>query len=194
MKKPFLLLLALIVFNICNPVKAQSKVYATQNGFYEYYDISNWEEYPNSGNINTSGAPLSIEFESGDSGHQDSTYIQIEIPADGIVQFNWSYTTSDTDGSDYDFPFYMINGESSEFSSFNRGGADTQSGIETINVSKGQTFALGVYTIDGQFGSATIEAFSFSAPVVPVSFIAVLSSLGLIGMGTFFRFRKKKRA
>lgn len=193
MKKPFLLLLALIVFNICNPVKAQNQLYATQNGFYGYYDISNWELHPNSGSIDISDAPLSIEFESGDSGHQDLTYIQIEIPADGIVQFNWSYTTSD-ESPNFDFPFYMINGIVTPFTSIDFSGADTQSGIETINVSKGQTFALGAYTFDGIYGSATIEAFSFSAPIVPVSFIAVFSGLGLIGLGTFFRFRKRKRA
>lgn len=192
MKKPFLLLLALVVFNICNPVKAQNQVYAMQNGFYEYYDISNWELHPNSGSIDISGTPLSIEFESGDSGDPDTTYIQIEIPADGIVQFNWSYSTSDDPV--WDYPFYMINGTPHPFSSYDFYGANTQSGVEIINITKGQTFALGVYTEDGQEGSATIEAFSFSAPVVPVSFIAVLSGLGLIGMGNFFRFRKKKRA
>lgn len=169
---------------------------STINGFTDYYSISNWTLVPNSGSIDISGAPNSIEFTSGDLDNYepDTTYIKISVLTYCTVKINWMYDTDDYDGSSWDYPVYMINGVMHKFSSFDREGDDLQSGVEYIEgLRPNDVLGLGAYTIDGVGGACTIDAISFQVETVPVGIGAVLGAFGLIGASLFARKRIKKR-
>jgi len=155
----------------------------------DYYDISNWTQVPGSGSIDISGAPNNISFISGNSSFADNTYIEIAAPGAGVVSLSWSYTTNDW-GPQYDYPFYIINGVKTTFSSFSLFGSKTQSGTETFSVYSGDVFGFGAYTTDGGFGVCTINTFSFSLPTAPIALTSILSVFGLAGIAVFFRQRK----
>lgn len=164
-----------------------------QTGLTGYYDIVNWTLVENSGSIITSNTPDEITFISGDAGDEDVTYMIITAPNNGTVSFNWDYSTVD-EAPEYDFPFYIIDGVEHPFSSFNPGGANTQSGTESFSVTAGQTFGFGAKTSDGILGSATIKTFTFSFPPgepVPVSIYSVLALFAFIGSVTVFKLRKR---
>lgn len=162
------------------------------NGFTDYYSISNWTLVPNSGSIDISGAPNSIEFTSGDSGDTDTTYMKISVLTYCTVKIDWTYETVDV-SSLWDFPVYILNGEMHRFSSYEIGGNIIQNGTEIINLKTNDIFGLGAYTVDGVLGSCTINAVSFQVDTVPVGISAVLGAFGLIGASLFARKRIKKR-
>ncbi|WP_297097865.1 hypothetical protein [uncultured Draconibacterium sp.] len=163
-----------------------------QTGLTGYYDILNWTLIENSGSIITSNAPDEITFVSGNSGYEDDTYMTITAPNDGIVSFEWDYTT--VDGAEYDYPFYIIDGDKYTFSTYNESGSNSQSGTESFVVTAGQTFGFGASTTDGIVGSATIKTFTFSFPPgepVPVSIFSILALFALIGGVIVFKLRKR---
>lgn len=186
MKK--ILLLSGLIFLIVSALSAQPLTTSTY-GLNGYYDISNWNIIPNSGTINTSGAPNSLVFVSGNSGDTDTTYISIPSPNWLIVKIGWTYTTADSDGPRWDYPVYILNGVMHQFSSYNVYGSDVQSGLETFTVKEGDTFGIGVYTVDGVMGSCTVNSIAFEFKTVPVALSTVLIAFVLIGVTFFVRKR-----
>ncbi|MDA3929722.1 MAG: hypothetical protein PF541_12265 [Prolixibacteraceae bacterium] len=184
MKKILPVVILLFISSVC------FSQLTTSDGLLYYYDILNWTQVPGTGSIDISDAPNSIVFTSGDSGDADSTYIEIKAPAPGVVTFEWAYTTSD--GAQYDFPFYIIDGVITPFNSYDTGGASSQSGTETFTVEAAQMFGFGAYTSDGLFGSCTINTFSFLLPSVPIGITTILSVFGLSGIAILLRRRKKR--
>ncbi|MCP9848726.1 hypothetical protein [Cyanobium sp. Morenito 9A2] len=81
------------------------------DGFQGPFAPANWMQQPNGGSINTGGAPNSIGLTSANnnSGARNTNFL-FTFSTTGILSFNWSYITSDTDGPVWD-PFgYSING------------------------------------------------------------------------------------
>lgn len=167
---------------------------ATIENFTSDYDVSNWSQSLNGGSIDTSGAPTSIiEISSNtDTGLSADTDFTITSLDDGIVTFNWVYSTEDRDGSFYD-PFgWLING------SFTQLTVDdlftTQSGVESFTVNAGDVFGFRMTSLDSALGAATVVISGFSAPApngvapVPVPAAVWLFGTGLIGL---FGMRKK---
>jgi hypothetical protein len=210
--KRFLLLSVLLACIVTVGNSQPALEYATV-GFSGYYDLSKWTKVPNSGSIDVSGAPSSVIFISGDSGSADTTYMTIVVPADGEISFLWNYSTVD-EGAQFDYPVYILNGEMFMFPGYvipedeeegdgpltapeegdDEGfGVEPQSGQFTIHVEKGQTFAIGAYTVDGIIGSCTINAFNFNVTSVPFALPAVLGIFGLAGIGAVVRFRRRKK-
>jgi hypothetical protein len=189
MKK--ILLSLFMCFAIIIIVKAQPLNTSTF-GLNGYYDIANWDQFPNSGNINTAGAPNSIVFTSGDDNESDTSYISILAPNTIVVKINWTYETNDYDGPEFDYPVYIINGVIHKFNSFDLYGPDEQSGLETFTVRDGQTFGFGAYTFDGIYGECTINSVSFEFETVPVGISVVLGAFGLVGVSFLARRRLRK--
>ncbi len=139
------------------------------NGFSGAYDISNWSliNTNTNGSINTGSAPISIALTGGNngSGSVGNTDYIITATTTTAVSFNWSYSTGD--GANWDRPNFLINGTPTLLTGYNTGGATTQSGTMTVNVTAGQTFGFNMRTLDNTFGAATVVISNFSANANP---------------------------
>lgn len=163
--------------------------------FVGEYAVSNWTQSLDGGTIDLSGAPNSITLTSSDvnaDGDGDfpssSTDFTIASTADGVVSFDWFYTTTDIDGSTFD-PFgWILNGIFTQLSVNELFG--TQSGLTTFNVLAGDIFGFSQRATDSDLGSAFTRISNFSAPaVVPIPAAAWLFGSALLG---FFGFSRKK--
>ena len=144
---------------------------AIQSGFAGTYAPANWtlSQSPAAANgtVNTGSAPASISMTSsnGASGSGTTSYT-ITIPCNGVVSFNWSYSTVDA-GPQYDVPRYSLNGGAAViFPGFvgQSGASKTQSGVFNLAVTAGQTFSLQAFTSDNLGGACTIVISGFKAP------------------------------
>jgi Zn-dependent metalloprotease len=142
---------------------------AYQSGFAGTYAPSNWTiSHTNSnGTVNTAGAPGSIVLTSSNniSFLSGQTTYAIPITCNGILSFNWNYSTIDDAGSDY--PRYSTNGVSWDVfpGHLNTlGEPQQQQGTFTLPVTAGTTFYVQAYTTENLGGSATITLSNFKAP------------------------------
>lgn len=144
---------------------------AIVSGFTGVYAPANWTishaPVTDLGTVDASGAPASISITSsngGNSGNHSVIYT-VTILGTGNVTFDWSYVTTDVDGSAYDIPQYAINGTIiGNVPGFVSGGAVAQSGSATIAVTAGQTFTLVMTALDDILGAATTVFSNFTAP------------------------------
>ena len=141
------------------------------NGFSGSYAPANWTITHNPstdlGTVNTASAPNSISITSSNGGNFGNHFViyTVSIVGNGNVTFNWSYNTTDVNGSGYDRPQYAINGVVvGDVPGFVSGGPTAQSGSATIAVSAGQTFSLIMIATDDILGSATTVFSNFTAP------------------------------
>lgn len=150
--------------------------------FINAYDVSNWTQSIDSGSIDTSGAPNSVVLTSSNIGfgnrNQDFT---IAAAASGIVTFDWSYATTDVDGSGFD-PFgSLLNGLFTQLTV--NGSFVGQSGIFSFAVSSGDIFGFRANATDSALGSATTTISNFNGPnAVPVPAAIWLMSVPLMGL------------
>ena len=86
------------------------------------------------------------------------TYASIEAAIDGTVSFDWEYNTEDVEGAFFDVAFYL------DDVLIDVAGADEQSGSFSIEAEAGQTIAMGIASIDGLFGGASLLISNFSGP------------------------------
>jgi hypothetical protein len=129
-------------------------------GFVDEFAPGNWfEDIIGDGEIIVN-APTDIILISDDSGTPDAeTNFCIEIPADGILRFNWTYSTNDIDGPAFD-PFgYSLDGLFNQLT--DNIGPNMQSGVEIILVSEGEQFCFSQRSDDGLFGAATTLTMQF---------------------------------
>jgi len=158
------------------------------NDFTGVYDVSNWSMSLDGGVIDTSGAPASIvEVSSNAGGGFSSTDFTIAAAGNGMVTFDWLYSTTDVDGSSFD-PFgWLLNGTFTQVTT--NGSFAVQSGTESFAVMVGDIFGFSAQATDSVLGSATTVISAFSAPVPEPSILA-LFGLGLVAFG----FARRKSA
>jgi hypothetical protein len=163
--------------------------------FTGYFDVTsgNWvfSQTPgDNGSVDTSLAPDSILLIGSDTnppvatppvctcGIEDYT---ITIPYDGLISFDWSYSSVDTPG--YDVGYFLLNGIP-----FFLSDTDGDSGsILGIPVLTGDVFGFGVDTGDNYGGPGLLTISNFSEVPEPATF--ALMSTALIG---FILVRKKR--
>jgi hypothetical protein len=160
--------------------------------FVDAYDVDNWNRSIDRGAINTKDAPVSIKLTSSNvakdknKGNRNQDFT-IESVGNGIVTFDWSYRTTDTDGPKYD-PFgWLLNGIFTKLTDDN--GKKKQSGSFSAKVKVGDLFGFRANSFDSLLGAATTTITNFSAP----SQVPVPAALWLIGaplLGLFGRKRK----
>lgn len=156
---------------------------AQANGFSDGYEVENWTFTNNNadGFVNTSNAPESISLTGGDnwSWSSGSSWYTATSLADGLVSFDWSYTTNDPYGAYWDTFGYILNGV---FTQLSNSFEYNQLGSASFAVLAGDLFGFGVNTVDNTFGAATVTVSNFAAPQsVPEP--GTIAALGLIGLG-----------
>ncbi len=156
--------------------------------FTACYDPSTWT-FTNTnadGSVNTAGAPASIALTGGDDGsglNGTSDYTHMALTG-GIVCFDWSYSSTDTDPF-FDHANFYLNGVGTNLNGFDAtlGGPLTQSGTHSATVAAGDVFGFQVNTLDNIFGSASLTISNFSAPVCPLPGDMVCDPLATIFSG-----------
>jgi hypothetical protein len=134
-------------------------------GFQSDYAPGNWAPSPETGSINTAGAPNSISLTSGNTtSGASNTDFTIVLTTAGALSFNWAYSTSDLTApvSQYD-PFgYLVNGSFTQLTV--NGGSNSQNGVVNLVLAVNDVFGFRQRTIDNFGGSATTTISSFSGP------------------------------
>lgn len=103
------------------------------------------------------------------------------------VNFDWNYTTFDTDGSFWDPAGYALNGVFTQLSTDgNIGGQFDTSGTASVNLLAGDTFGFYVYSLDSEYGRGELAV--NMAPTPEPSSLLLLGS-GLLGMAGIVRRR-----
>ncbi len=87
-----------------------------------------------------------------------TTLATFVAPATATYSFNWSYSTVD-ENPQWD-PAYYINGVAVPLSA--NGGANTQSGTQSVSVTAGSTFGFQITSTDDSFGPATLTITNLS--------------------------------
>ena len=146
----------------------------TSSNFTGTYAPVSWIFDAGPGGSMSSGFPANLSLTSGNSaamGYTIYSRANIHPTKNATVSFNWSYTTSDVDGPAYDPPLFFVNGNVIALSTFASSGSVTQSGSQVVNITAGQSFALAIYTSDGQWGSASVTYSNFTVSYAADSFV-----------------------
>jgi hypothetical protein len=150
-------------------------------GFTNQYSAANWTQAIDGGSIDLTQAPTSISINSSDDASGEINKFQdftISATNTGLVSFNWSYLTQDTDGAGNDDFGWLLNGVFTKIS--NGDGAASQSGVFSASVAVGDVFGFRAYSLDSLGGAATTTISQFAAPV-PLPTAAWLFGSGLFG-------------
>jgi len=165
------------------------------------YAPGNWTKTTSGdGVIDTSGAPISISMTSNNNEvgnlNQDFTIVLL---TNGVVMFDWDFSTTDVgldfgDEAFYD-PFgYLLNGTFFKLT-LDYGGVN-QSRSESINVNIDDVFGFRANSYDGGFGAATTVISEFSVLLssgthsMPEPSTMILLGTGLVGLAAW----KRKKA
>lgn len=123
----------------------------------------NWELVNEPSGVNGSvdidlGPPVEIFVIGGDDDVGGHTDFQIEIPADGVITFDWGYQSTDT--GCFDSGGYAINGNYVQLAC-NSSPVPYFEETETVEVQAGDIFAFRVATDDGEFGAGILGVTNF---------------------------------
>ncbi len=146
----------------------------TVSGFDENYEECFWTITEDDGSdVDMSGAPGSVLFTSADNGNWfQYTDIIKTMTCDATISFDWDYTVDTYGFALYDPFYYYLNGWVYWITDPWSG---DQSGTISINVSAGDDFGIGIYTLDGQDGPAVTDVTNFS--VVEATTVTLTSGL-----------------
>lgn len=127
------------------------------------FAIANWTLVNTPAGVNGSfntnaGPPIELFVVGGDDATGGTTDLEIVIPADGEIAFDWGYQSLD-EGC-FDTGGYVVNGDYTELAC-NQTSVPFFSESETVAVSAGDVFAFRVATDDGEFGEGTLGVTNF---------------------------------
>lgn len=119
----------------------------------------------------------------------------IVAPTAGQVSFSWSYVFNDPDPSAtplFDPAGYRLGtGDAALVQLSDDNGTANQSGMESFNVSAGQTIGFYVATTDNFGGNATLTISDFTTAPIPEPASVAMMSLGLLGLATVAARRRR---
>lgn len=162
-------------------------------GFTGPFDVSNWNQFTNTGgSFDLSNAPDSIRLQGGNNqgGGGGGAYFSITLANDQTLGFSWAFNATET-------PFwdpigYSIDGAFTKLT--NDSGPFLQSGtVVGLSVRAGQTFAFEARTLDNILGPSTLTISDFSSTsAVPEPTSFAIFGCTVAGM-SLLRIRKKSR-
>jgi hypothetical protein len=177
---------------ICMVVSGAQATHAAVIGFTGDFAPGNWTTTLDGGDgyVNTSNAPTSVVIASADDGDNFSrnTDFSIAMPFTGAISFDWSFTTSDSDGPFYDPFFVGIDGIYTQLT--DNDGPQSQSGSYSVSLLAGQVFTLRANSFDSSEGRSETTVSNFMAVPEPTSM--AIFGLGTLGMA--YRSRRKSKA
>ena len=166
---------------------------AAKADFSGYYAPSHWTLTNTGGSTNgfvdTSGAPASITLHGGSSqsGTAGDTDFTIAAAASGMLNFHWSYFS--TDSGTYDSAYFLLNG----VPTFLADNGSQGMGDFSIALTSGNIFGFRVHSADNLFGDGELTISEFSAPVPEGSTLSLLA-LGALGVVIVMRRRAQAAA
>ena len=111
------------------------------------------------------------------------------IDSEQLLTFNYTYTSYDEDGADFDPAGYMLNGQMYQLSPNGIYGPITINGTVSLSLHSGDNFGWYVRSMDSLLGPATL-AISVSAVPESETYAMLLAGLGLVGVAS----RRKRTA
>ncbi|PYL87858.1 MAG: hypothetical protein DMF17_01240 [Verrucomicrobia bacterium] len=166
---------------------------AAKADFSGYYAPSHWTLTNTGGSTNgfvdTSGAPASITLHGGSSqsGTAGDTDFTIAAAASGMLNFHWSYFS--TDSGTYDSAYFLLNG----VPTFLADNGSQGMGDFSIALTSGNIFGFRVHSADNLFGDGELTVSNFNAPVPEGSTLSLLA-LGALGVVIVMRRRAQAAA
>ncbi|MGY6587193.1 MAG: choice-of-anchor J domain-containing protein [Wenzhouxiangella sp.] len=127
------------------------------------FDPENWTlvNSPSNtgGSVNVNdGPPAEVFVTGGNDSVGGFTELQIEVPFDGVINFDWGYQSTDT--GDFDRGGYSINGSFTQLAT-NASQVPFFNQSVSVEVSAGDLFGLRVVTQDGLFGAGVLGVTNF---------------------------------
>lgn len=148
------------------------------------YDHANWTFIP-AGDASFTPTLTTLQLVGSDSGVGGTAGYLIAADANGVVSFDWNYSSSDVGG--WDYGGFYLNGVFTTLAFNSTQGA----GNFSTNVNAGDVFGFWVHSVDGGFGPGVLDVSNFSAPVaVPEPGTLGLLALGTLGGALGFRRRR----
>ena len=165
------------------------------------FDVANWTQTVTNGgdgSFNLTNAPLSVTLTGSDNNVGASlTRFSITPTTGWFINFDWQYSTTDSEGPEWDPAGYSVNGVFTRLT--NPSGSKTQSGqVRDLLIATGDTFAFEQRSRDSRLGRAALTLSSFSATVPgsfsatvpePASIIPVAVGFAAFGLRAFRRRR-----
>jgi hypothetical protein len=144
---------------------------APTQAFQGFYAPTNWTILgQGNGYVDLTGIPSSVTLFGSNSGTASNLNVDmtIEIPADGMVRFDWSYQSFNTDAF-YD-PFgYVLNGVFTNLTVIQYGPTSlSQSGTASVAVTSGDVFGFRQNTRDDILGRGVTTVTGLAIPNEPI--------------------------
>lgn len=157
---------------------------AQASTFSGYYAPGNWTQSPGSGSVNSFTAS-SLSITSGDDGSGDPSFTDVFIQVDRYTtfSFDWTYSSSDSFGAQYDSFGYIYSDDGITFNFTQLTddlGAALQTGTASFIAETGTWFGFRAWTLDNVGGSATTRIGNFAAVPEPSSY--ALAAIALLGL------------
>lgn len=153
------------------------------NAFEGQYDLNLWTHEDNGGQIILTDAPNSLTQVSSDSGSgvEEFTDSTIEAQDNGLVSFDWVYSSNDLTPA-FDQFGWLLNGDFFKLTIDNAG--TDQSGSASFLVNIGDIFGFRTLSTDSGFDSATtlISNFTIDITEVPAPSTLILLALAIIAV------------
>jgi len=143
-------------------------LYGQSVGFVDYYDVTNWQIYDGGdSSVDLSGAPdeVTLYGSNDDSGQGLVVRIDFTIASqgDGIVSFDWHYSTDDED-PEYDMLQFLLNDTVTDLTYHE--GPHIHNGTFSAPVKAGDVFGFRINPTDNCCGGAMATISAFSAPKI----------------------------
>ena len=184
MKNVFILVLGLFVSN------AQADVI---NAFTAEYDVTKWAlTTPGNSSATFSQDQTTLTQKSNDNGSGlavTDTIISTGAHTNGIVSFDWSYSTGDAPM--WDYFGWLLNDDFTLLSDISINALEAQNGSAFFQVNTGDIFGFRTVSADSIFGASTTEISNFTFTEVPEPSVIAFFALAC---GFIYSSRKNKKS
>lgn len=164
------------------------------SGFNGAYAPANWSGSNSGGGDGTWSIDAnSAQLTGSNNGSGDATTsLGLTSAHQGFIEFSWAYQNNDVDAPGWDSFGYLLN---NVFTQLNDGLLFSESGLASIFLDVGDSFAFAIWSLDGLGGAASVSIRDFSGPgslQVPEPASLALLSLALLAATAASRRRARR--